>query len=76
MTLPESINDLTPLINVRVKMSKDMMRALNLYETICVVQKIKLVSEDQIVAFLIQHKGAEFAAKFRREYMLVPQSLE
>lgn len=76
MTSPSESKDLTPLINVRVKMPKDMMRALNVHESMCVVQKIKLVSEADIIAFLTQRNGAEFAAKFKREYMLVPEIAE
>ena len=61
--------DLTPIINTDVKMPKKMMDALNRHEAICTVSGIKTVTVDSVLEFLQREYGAEFAAKFRPEYL-------
>ena len=69
------IKDLTPLINVRVKMPKKMMHELNMFEAKCVFTKVKAVSEDEVKTFLLERNDQKFVDTFKREYLFaVPEA--
>ena len=67
--------NLSPYINVDVKMSKRMLHALNRHEAICAVTGVKAVSEADIRKFLADDYGLDFAKQFKPEYMYSPQEL-
>lgn len=68
---------LTPLINVRVKMPKKMMHELNLFETKCVMTKVRAVSIDEVKAFLLERNDQAFVDSFKPEYLhSVPETLQ
>jgi hypothetical protein len=60
----------TPMVNTEVRMSPKMLHALNRLETTCAVTKVQVVTETRVRDFLTEHYGADFAAKFRPEYLL------
>lgn len=64
---------LTPFVNVDVKMSKPMLRALSLFETFCVVQNKLTTTEQEIKAFITERFDAELAAKFEPSFMFTSQ---
>jgi len=65
---------LSPYINTDVKMSKKMLNALNLHETISVVTGVKAVSESDVRTFLARRYGEKFAAKFKPEFLFIARA--
>jgi hypothetical protein len=60
-------------VNVDVKMSKKMLRALSLFETFCVVQNKHTTTEDEIRGFLTERFGADLSSKFQTDYVFKAQ---
>jgi len=69
------LKDLTPIINVGVKMPKKMLHELNLFEMKCVCTKVKVVTEDEVKSFLLERNTLAYANTFKREYLFpVPEA--
>ena len=69
---------LNPVINTNVKMGKKMMDALNRYEAICAVTKVKSVSANEVRAFLADSYDDAFASRFEDAFLYpasVPETL-
>jgi hypothetical protein len=71
MTNAPSAQDvvLSPIVNVDVKMPRKMLHALGIFEAVSVVKGVEAVTEEQVRAFLTERHGADFAAKFKAEYL-------
>ena len=62
--------ELTPYVNVEVKMTKQMQTALTVHEFYCISRQIKTVTEDSVKAFLLDRYDLSMADKFKPEYLL------
>ena len=51
------MTSMVPIVNTDIKMSKQMMNALALFETQCVVLGITEVTSDDVIVFLIEKYG-------------------
>jgi len=60
---------LSPIVNTDIKMSKQMLEALGLHETRCVVTGVKTVTEESVRAFLSDRYGEKFASKFDPKFL-------
>lgn len=61
--------DLSPYVNVDVKMPKKVLRALSMHETFCVVSRIEAVDEASVREFLRQRFNDKIADSFKPEYL-------
>ena len=66
---------LSYMVNVDVKMSKRMLDALSLIETMCAVTGENVISEDSVRGYLRNNYGSDLAAEFRPEFMYPASSL-
>jgi hypothetical protein len=60
---------LSPIVNTEVKMPKQMLDALGLHETRCVVTGISEVTEESVRAFLSARYGEKLASKFDPKFL-------
>jgi hypothetical protein len=60
---------LSPIVNTEIKMPKQMLDALGLHETRCVVTGVKEVTEESVRSFLADRYGAKFASKFDPKFL-------
>jgi len=58
-----------PIVNTDVKMSKQMLDALTLFETYCVASLTKKTNESEVKGFLMANFGEDIASKFKKEYL-------
>ena len=65
---------LTPIVNVEVPMSAEMLHALNRQEAICTCKGIDTVTVDSTIAFLTEKYDSTFAAQFKPEYLIAKRS--
>ena len=63
------MTSMVPIVNTDIKMSKQMMNALALFETQCVVLGITEVTSDDVIVFLKEKYGKDFSDNFRLEYL-------
>jgi hypothetical protein len=61
---------LSPIINVEVPMSPEMLHALNRHEAICVCKGVQSVTIDEVKSFLTEKYDSTFASKFKPEYLI------
>ena len=61
---------LTPYVNVEVKMPKQMQSALTVHEFHCISRQIKSVTEQSVKQFLSDRYDLSMAEKFKPEYLL------
>lgn len=66
---------LSPYVNVDIKMSATMLRALSLYETFCVVQQKHTTTEDEIRSFLADRFSQKLADKFDPRFVFTAQDV-
>lgn len=64
---------MTPYVNVDVKMSKDMLRALTLHEFFCIGLKIESVTEESVKSFLKERFNEKLANGFKPEFLFSSQ---
>jgi hypothetical protein len=60
---------LSPIVNTDIKMPKQMLDALGLHETRCVVTGVSVVTEESVRAFLSARYGKKFASKFNPKFL-------
>jgi len=60
---------LSPIVNTDIKMPKQMLDALGLHETRCVVTGVSAVTEASVRAFLAERYGEKFASKFDPKFL-------
>lgn len=60
---------LSPIVNTEIKMPKQMLDALGLHETRCVVTGVSEVTEESVRAFLAKRYGEKFASKFDPKFL-------
>jgi hypothetical protein len=60
---------LSPIVNTDIKMPKQMLDALGLHETRCVVTGVSVVTEESVRAFLSARYGENFASKFNPKFL-------
>ncbi len=60
---------LSPIVNTETKMPKQMLDALGLHETRCVVTGVSEVTEESVRAFLSARYGEKFARKFDPKFL-------
>jgi hypothetical protein len=60
---------LSPIVNTDIKMPKQMLDALGLHETRCVVTGVSAVTEESVRAFLAERYGEKFASKFDSKFL-------
>lgn len=60
---------LSPIVNTDIKMPKQMLDALGLHETRCVVTGVTAVTEESVRAFLAERYGEKFASKFDPNFL-------
>lgn len=60
---------LSPIVNTEIKMPKQMLDALGLHETRCVVTGVSEVTEESVRAFLAERYGEKFASKFDPKFL-------
>ena len=65
--------NLSPFVNVEVKMPKDILRALVLHEFNCIGKQIKSVTEESVKEFLVERYSQSMADKFKPEYLISNQ---
>jgi len=61
---------LSPVINVEVPMSSEMLHALNRHEAVCACKRVDSVSIEQVKTFLTDKYDAKFASTFKPEYLI------
>lgn len=64
---------MTPYVNVDVKMSKDMLRALTMHEFFCIGSKIESVTEESVKSFLKERFNEKLANGFKPEFLFSSQ---
>jgi hypothetical protein len=64
---------LSPYVNVDVKMSKDILRALTMHEFYCIGSEIKEVTSESVQEFLVERYSQSMADKFKPEYLISNQ---
>lgn len=60
---------LSPIVNTDIKMPKQMLDALGLHETRCVVTGVTAVTEESVRAFLAERYGEKFSSKFDPKFL-------
>jgi hypothetical protein len=61
---------LSTVVNVEVEMPEQMLDALSIFETTCMVKRIDVTSEGDVREFLRQKFSEDLANQFRPEYLL------
>lgn len=61
---------LSTVVNVEVEMPEQMLDALSIFETTCMVKRIDVTSESDVREFLRQKFSEDLANQFRPEYLL------
>lgn len=64
-----TMNTYSPFVNTDVEMSQEMLEALTLHETFCIMSKINAVTVDHVKSFLIDRYGVDFADQFQPEFL-------
>jgi hypothetical protein len=60
---------MTPIVNTEINMPDDMLKALSLFETFCIMSQIKNVTEEQVKNWLIKNNYNNLALKFQTNYL-------
>lgn len=64
---------LTPFVNLNSSMSSKMLHALNRQEILCNCKGIDTVTIESTILFLTEKYSANFASKFKPEYLIPKQ---
>ena len=60
---------LSPIVNTDIKMPRQMLDALGLHETRCMVTGVKTVTKESVRSFLSDRYGEKFASKFDPKFL-------
>jgi hypothetical protein len=61
---------LSTVVNVDVRMPREMLDALAIYETTCVMQNKQQTTEEDVKVYLEHRYGSDLAVQFKPEYLL------
>ena len=65
--------NLLPIVNTEIKMPKNMLDALTLFETYCIVSNISSVTYQNVIDYLTSHYGTELSQYFKPQYLISSQ---
>lgn len=64
----------SPIVNTDIKMPAEMLEALALHETRCVVTGVESVTEESVRAFLADRYSAKLASAFNPKFLFSSQA--